>query len=122
MKKISWSALIAGFFTDIGLQAVQLLLVILVFLRFQSAFLTYGWYLVSEILVSVFVGYVIGKIAKGAELFNALVYYVSMLVLGGVMFSLLPEENWTHVSSLWSSLIQVIELAGLATGALIAKE
>jgi hypothetical protein len=40
--------------------------------RFQSSILAYGWFLVSEILAAVFVGYIIGKIAKGAELFNAM--------------------------------------------------
>jgi hypothetical protein len=40
---------------------------------------------------------VIGKVAKGAELFNALVYYVSTLVVAGIAFSLLPEENWTQL-------------------------
>jgi hypothetical protein len=122
MKKVSWIALIAGWFTDIGLQVIQFLLVILVFLRFQSVFLTYSWYLISEILASVLVGYVIGKIAKDAPLFNALVYYVGMFILTGVTVSLLPEEKWTHISSLWTMIIQSIELVGLCVGALMAKK
>jgi hypothetical protein len=122
MKKIAWSALVAGFFTDLGLQVVQIIFLFVVFLQFRSIVLIYGWALISELLASCLVGYVIGKIAKGAELFNALVYYVGMLVLSWIAFALLPEENWTHVSSLWSSLIQVAEIAGLATGALLAKK
>ena len=99
MKKVSWCALFAGFFTDLGMQIIQFIFVILVFLRFQSVVLVYSWYFITELIVSVFVGYVIGKMAKEAPLFNALFYYVCMLILTGVAVSLLPEENWTHISS-----------------------
>jgi hypothetical protein len=122
MKKIAWSALVAGFFTDLGLQIVQIIFLIVAFLQLRSTVLVYGWMLISELLAACLVGYVIGKIAKGAELFNTMAYYVGGLVLSGIAFALLPEENWTHVSSLWSTLIQLIEIAGLATGALLAKE
>jgi hypothetical protein len=122
MKKVSWSAFFAGFFTDLGIQIIQIIFVILVFLRYQSVVLVYSWYFITELIVSVFVGYVIGKMAKEAPLFNALFYYVSMLVLTGVAVSLLPEENWTHVSSLWTAIIQLTELVGLSVGALMAKK
>jgi len=122
MKKIAWSALVAGFFTDLGLQIIQIIFLIVAFLQLRSTVLVYGWALISELLAACLVGYVIGKIAKGAELFNVMVYYIGGLVLSGIAFALLPEENWTHVSSFWSSLIQVTEIAGLATGALMAKK
>jgi len=122
MKNISWSALIIGWFTDIGIQVVQFLFLILVFLRFQSSFVPYIWYFISELLAAVLVGYVIGKLAKSAPLFNALVYYLGMLVITGVAVSLLPEEKWFHVSSFWTVFIQCLELAGLTVGALMAKE
>lgn len=69
MKKFSWSAFFAGLFTDIGMQVIQLIIVAIVYVFLRSPFLSCIWYIVSEIIVSVFVGYVIGKVAKEAPLF-----------------------------------------------------
>lgn len=122
MKKISWSAFFAGLFTDIGMQLIQLIIVAIVYVYLRSSFLAYSWYLVSEILVSVFVGYVIGKVAKEAPLFNALVYYIINYVLMAAFASIVAEENWTHVPSFWSMVVQTIELFGLSVGALLVKK
>ena len=122
MKKISWSAFFAGLFTDIGMQLIQLIIVAVVYVYLRSSFLAYSWYIVSEILVSVFVGYVIAKVAKEAPLFNALVYYIVNYVLMVAFVSMVAEENWTHVPSFWSMVVQTIELFGLSVGALLVKK
>ena len=122
MKKISWSAFFAGLFTDIGMQVIQLIIVAIVYVFLHSPFLTYIWYIVSEIIVSVFVGYVIGKVAKEAPLFNALVYYMVTYALMVVFVSTFSEESWTHIPSFWSMVVQTIELFGLSVGALLVKK
>lgn len=122
MKKFSWSAFFAGLFTDIGMQVIQLIIVAIVYVFLHSPFLTYIWYIVSEIIVSVFVGYVIGKVAKESPLFNALVYYMVTYALMVVFVSIFAEENWTHVPSFWTMVVQTIELFGLSVGALLVKK
>ena len=122
MKKFSWSAFFAGLFTDIGMQVIQLIILAIVYVFLHSPFLAYGWYLVSEIIVSVFVGYVIGNVAKKAPLFNAMVYYIVTYVLMIVFVSIFAEENWTHVPSFWAMVVQTIELFGLSVGALLVKK
>lgn len=122
MKKISWSALLAGMFTDFGMVVLQVLVIFWIYATTRSTLLLYSWVFVSEILVAVFVGYVIGKVAKEEPFLNALAYYAGMLVLTGAFALLLPEEQWIHVSSFWTISIQALEFSGLCFGALLAKK
>ncbi|GAK58195.1 hypothetical protein U27_05168 [Candidatus Vecturithrix granuli] len=122
MKKISWSAFFAGVFTDIGMQVIQLIIVAIVYVFLRSPLLAYIWYIGSEIIVSVFVGYVIGNVAKEDPLLNALFYYIVTYVLMFVFVSMVAEENWTHIPSFWAMVVQTIELFGLSVGALLVKK